>query len=89
MFDNADYNLHTLDGYGTFDAIDCIVCVTTKSAVHVGKPIPRGAAGIKVSDVGSYGVIPISINSLPIWRGIRCCQLKKFPFYSQMLTRCR
>ena len=62
MFDNADYNLHTLDGHGTFDAIGCIVCVTPKSAVHMGKPIPIGAAGIKVSVVGSYGVIPISMN---------------------------
>ena len=41
-----------------------------KSAVHVDRPVPRNAAGIKESDVGSYGVIPISMNELPIRRGV-------------------
>ena len=30
VFDNAEYNLHTLDGHGTFHAMNGIVCVTPK-----------------------------------------------------------
>ena len=78
MFHNADYNLHTLVDHGTFHAMVGIVCVTPKSAVHVDKPVSRIVAGIKVSDVGSYGVIPISINKLSIRQVSHCCPLKKF-----------
>ena len=35
-----------------------------------------------MSAVGSYGVIPISINKLPISRGLSLLSVEEVPFYS-------
>lgn len=35
VYDNADYNVHTLDGHDTFHVMGGIACVTPKSALKV------------------------------------------------------
>ena len=44
VFNNADYSLHILDGHGTFYSMGGLVCVISKSVVHVDKPVYRNVA---------------------------------------------
>ena len=69
VFDNADYNLRTLDGRSTFHAMCGIVCVKPKTAVHTNTRIPR--KGVNTSKgVSCRGVIPITVYQVPKTRGL-------------------
>ncbi|KAJ8897199.1 hypothetical protein PR048_002545 [Dryococelus australis] len=41
VYFNADHNVNTLDGHGTFHAMGGIECVTPFSSVNVDIPVPR------------------------------------------------
>lgn len=41
VFDNADYNVHTLDGHNTFHVMGGIACITPKTALQVEDKVPR------------------------------------------------
>lgn len=41
VFDNADYNVHTLDGHNTFHVMGGIACITPKTALQVEDNVPR------------------------------------------------
>ena len=41
VFDNADFNIRTLDGYGTFHSMCGIMCLTPGNAVQLQGDIKR------------------------------------------------
>lgn len=57
IFDNADYNIRTLDGYGTFHAMGGVQSVTPASSLHAEPLVPRDLSAGVLSNVGGLGNI--------------------------------
>lgn len=57
IFDNADHNTITIDGYGTFHAIGGIMCVAPFSAVESNEIIARLNAMPSKEEIGAFGYI--------------------------------
>ena len=55
VFDNADYNVSTLDDHRTFHAMGGIKCVTPADKVHADAPVPRISFS-NAEAVGSHGL---------------------------------
>ena len=60
VFDNADYNLRTLNGHDTFHAKGGIICVTPKIPVHTNTRISRKVVDTS-KGVSCRGVIPVTV----------------------------
>ena len=65
VFDNADYNVSTLDGHRTFYAMGGIKCVTPADKVHVDAPVPRTGSCNAVA-VGSHRLTEVRIYHQPM-----------------------
>lgn len=61
VFDNADFNVRTLDGFNTFHSMGGIKCVPSGSTTGIEheKPIPRLTKVPPPKTVGELGVIPL------------------------------
>lgn len=59
IFDNADFNSQTLDGYQTFHAMGGIQCVTPKSAIAPDQFIERMTKKPSAEIVGKFGHNPL------------------------------
>ncbi|GBM42127.1 hypothetical protein AVEN_99051-1 [Araneus ventricosus] len=62
VFDNADYNTRTVDGYGTFHVMGVVQCVTPASSVQTSSCIPRQKIIPTANIGGKFGFIPIVIH---------------------------
>ena len=60
VFDNADYNVKTLDGHGTFHAMGGINCITPAEAVSVNAPVPRTTTSLTIADLSSLGMLTVT-----------------------------
>ncbi|CAH2989439.1 unnamed protein product [Chilo suppressalis] len=59
VFDNADFNINTLDGHGTFHAMGGIHCVTPYTSIQREKKIPRIVEIKSASVVAQLGMVPV------------------------------
>lgn len=59
VFDNADHNVRTIDGHGTFHAMGGIECVTPADCVHTDFLVPRPKNLPKADSIGQYGNMKI------------------------------
>lgn len=59
VFDNADFNINTLDGRGTFHAMGGIQCVTPITAIQREKNIPRIVEIKSAPEVAQLGMVPV------------------------------
>lgn len=72
VFDNADHNVRTLDGHGTWHTMGGILCATPKSALHADKPVTRlkssGSRGISAENEPN-GYLPVQQYIAPDHKG--------------------
>lgn len=59
VFDNADFNVCTIDGLNTFHSMGGIRCITPASSIEKGASIPRLMKMPTSSETGNIGVIPL------------------------------
>ena len=59
VYDNADFNIQTLDGRNTFHTMGGIRCVTPKNAVVPGQKVARLKDVPSAQIVGSLGAVPL------------------------------
>ena len=59
VFDNADVNIRTLTGLGTWHAMGGIACVTPVGAEHTETEIPRSTRIRSAAQIGEFAQIPI------------------------------
>ena len=59
VFDNADVNIRTLTGLGTWHAMGGIACVTPVGAEHTETEIPRSTRIKSAAQIGEFAQIPI------------------------------
>lgn len=59
IFDNADHNIRTLDGYGSFHVMGGIQTVTPHSTLQNRNPVPRNVHATTLSAVGSLAYLPM------------------------------
>ena len=59
VFDNADVNIRTLTGLGTWHAMGGIACVTPVGAEHTETEIPRSTRIRSAAQIGNFAQIPI------------------------------
>ncbi|KAJ8891390.1 hypothetical protein PR048_010906 [Dryococelus australis] len=65
VFDNADYNVATLDGHRTFHAMGGIVRATPADSVRLDTPVPRTGC-IGATALGSYGLRKVAVYRRPM-----------------------
>lgn len=59
VFDNADFNVNTLNGHGTFHAMGGIHCVTPFDAINRDQAIPRIPKKLSATALGNFGTVPL------------------------------
>lgn len=59
VFDNADFNVCTLDGMNTFHSMGGIKCITPASSTDKGSEIPKLSKMPSSKESGLQGVIPV------------------------------
>lgn len=59
IWDNADHNTRTIDGFGTFHTMGGIISVTPFSAVSTKERLHRLSKILSAIDTGEYGFFPI------------------------------
>lgn len=59
IFDNADFNVNTLDGFGTFHAMGGIQCVTPQTAVAADQNITRLQRLSSAQVLGKFAPVPL------------------------------
>lgn len=73
VFDNADFNVRTIDGHGTFHVMGGIRCITPGSAVTTGGNLPRLKKLPSAEIIGPFVKVAIvhhKPNSNPGLRGM-------------------
>lgn len=60
VFDNADINVRTLDGYGTFHSMGGILCI---SPDNKEESVITKSKDNKTSEIGKYGSLQIKVNT--------------------------
>ena len=68
VYDNADYNVATIDGHNTFHSMGGIKCVTPADLIHVDTPIPR-THKIDTDALATQGLSKLTVYHPPITRG--------------------
>lgn len=58
IFDNADHNIKSLDGHGTFHSMGGIKCVTPRRGCDNTVPINRLKKAPKSEEAGKFGKVP-------------------------------
>lgn len=66
VFDNADFNTRTIDGYGTFHSMG-IVCISPEPPIDSFK-VPRSKHRIPSNDIGSFGNLSVQVSFLKFKR---------------------
>ncbi|KAJ8891388.1 hypothetical protein PR048_010904 [Dryococelus australis] len=61
VFENADHNVLTIDGKGTFHVMGGVKCVKPKSCVDARVQVPRPKLLLKYSKLGKFGVMQIKM----------------------------
>lgn len=61
VYDNADFNVQTLDGHNTFHVMGGVVCITPKTSVKPDKSFPRLKYIPSAEEVGKVGAVPLKI----------------------------
>lgn len=74
VFDNADFNTRSLDGYNTFHSLGGIICVSPKHSISINDRIPRSEAN-KVEAVGSFAKIDILTYNKPKLSGVQAIKI--------------
>lgn len=59
VFDNADHNVNTIDGFQTFHAMGGIQCITPTTSVSSNEIIPKLKKIPSACTVGTFGHIPL------------------------------
>lgn len=67
VFDNADYNVHTLDGHNTFHVMGGIACITPKTALQVEENVPR--KNVAAQAVENKGLFDLQTYKAPATAG--------------------
>lgn len=67
VFDNADYNVHTLDGHNTFHVMGGIACITPKTALQVEENVPR--KNVAAQAVENKGLFDLQTYKAPATSG--------------------
>ena len=70
MFDNADFNVATLNGHNTFHSVGGIACITPPGVVET-VPVKRKAKLPSSEMLGSFGHVPIKTYSKPAVPGLQ------------------
>ena len=73
VFDNADVNIRTLTGSGTWHAMGGIACVTPVGAEHTETEIPRSTRIRSAAQLGEFAEIPIKRYRKSEVAGLRRC----------------
>ncbi|XP_031335335.1 uncharacterized protein LOC116165167 isoform X2 [Photinus pyralis] len=61
VYDNADFNIGTIDGHNTFHSMGGIICVTPKSAVVSSPHIDRLKDLPSAETIGCLGTLPVKV----------------------------
>lgn len=61
VFDNADINVRTLDGYGTFHSMGGILCISPE--IKEENVITKSKESIKANEIGKYGSLQIKVKT--------------------------
>lgn len=59
VFDNADFDVCTIDGLNTFHSMGGIRCITPANSIQKGSRIPRLIKMPKSSETEKIGIIPL------------------------------
>ncbi|XP_029341748.1 uncharacterized protein LOC100571724 isoform X2 [Acyrthosiphon pisum] len=59
VFDNADFNINTIDGYNTFHTMGGIQCVVPKNAIQWNERIQKLKTVVTAETMGNIASIPI------------------------------
>lgn len=70
IFDNADFNVRTLNGHGTFHAMGGVKC-TTPAPVPVSIPVPRIKKVPSAAEIAAKGEFPLQWYKKPIIPGLK------------------
>ncbi|CAG9814961.1 unnamed protein product [Phaedon cochleariae] len=77
IFDNADFNVNTLDGHGTFHAMGGIMAVTPRKAVTYERDVARLKAHVSASDlVNKAGSVRVESYHRPTNGGLKTVKVK-------------
>ena len=76
VFDNADFNVHTLDGHNTFHSMGGIACVTPAGISGPNTVVPRIRNIPSAATIGSFGKIPIKTYNVPAVPGLKSITIK-------------
>ena len=76
VFDNADFNIRTIDGHGTFHSMGGSQCTTPASNTNPVGVTERVLTLPKSSEIGKHGVIPIKTYNQPPTKALRQIPIK-------------
>lgn len=65
MFDNADFNITTIDGYYTFHTMGGIQCVVPRNAIQCNERIQKLKTAVTAEKMGNIASIPIILFENP------------------------
>lgn len=70
-WDNADINVRTLNGHGTWHSMGGLECVTPARCAIVTGNLPRGNFKMSAKELGHYGALPIKTYMKPKVNGLK------------------
>lgn len=62
VYDNADFNIRTIDGHGTFHSMGGIMCCSPSNSTNM-QSIPRPKKRTLASNMGKFGTISLQVRS--------------------------
>lgn len=71
VFDNADFNVATLDGHDSFHSLGGIKCVTPAEGFPKSDKITRLKSAPPISEVGKYGVLDLQSYESGAQKGLK------------------
>lgn len=76
IFDNADFNVNTLDGHATFHAMGGIMAVTPRNAVTIQQNVHRKNVSSSSRAIGKAGTIEVKEFRRPPNAGLKSVKIK-------------
>ena len=70
VFDNADFNIRTIDGHNTFHSMGGIKCITLVPPSRTAQTVKRVLNPPKSSVIGSFANIPVETYHKPLVKGL-------------------
>ena len=83
VFDNTDFNVHSLDGHNTFHSMDGIACVTPAGNAGSSAGMPRIRNIPSAATIGSFGMVPIKTYNVPPVSGLKSVTVKDITIPSE------